>query len=246
MQRSPRPGKTSSTLSDPFQRRLNAYALAAAATGVGALALAQPAEGKIVYTPAHRNCETGFIQIDLNHDGFVDFVVACNSNPFGTTGAGTLDVQVLAGSSGSGSNRIAGYDVTVFQTFFSTFRAMGFAWALPAGARVSTAKNEWGLLALKSCFRSCKSFGQWLKNGKGVKDHYLGLKFVIKGKWHYGWARVSVSTYERLDAALTGYAYETIPNKPIIAGKTKGPDVYTVQDATLGHLAAGAVAITRR
>jgi hypothetical protein len=23
---------------------------------------------------------------------------------------------------------------------------------------------------------------------------------------------------------LTGYAYETIPNKPIITGKTKGPD----------------------
>jgi hypothetical protein len=39
---------------------------------------------------------------------------------------------------------------------------------------------------------------------------------------------------------LTGYAYETIPNKPIIAGKTKGPDVFTVQPGSLGHLARGA------
>jgi hypothetical protein len=28
-------------------------------------------------------------------------------------------------------------------------------------------------------------------------------------------------------ATLTGYAYETIPNKPIVAGATKGSDVIT-------------------
>jgi hypothetical protein len=42
---------------------------------------------------------------------------------------------------------------------------------------------------------------------------------------------------------LTGYAYETIPNKAIIAGKIKGPDVVTVQSDTapgsLGRLALG-------
>jgi len=46
-----------------------------------------------------------------------------------------------------------------------------------------------------------------------------------------------------ITATLTGYAYETIPNKPIIAGKTHGPDVITLQDASLGHLARGASAI---
>jgi len=46
-----------------------------------------------------------------------------------------------------------------------------------------------------------------------------------------------------ITATLTGYAYETIPNKPIIAGKTHGKDVITLQDASLGHLAAGASAI---
>lgn len=50
---------------------------------------------------------------------------------------------------------------------------------------------------------------------------------------------------------LTGYAYETIPNKPIIAGKTKGrddavaeessaPPLPNPESATLGALAAGA------
>ena len=67
------------------------------------------------------------------------------------------------------------------------------------------------------------------------------MKFTINGKVHYGWARLSVTNLKgkfRITATLTGYAYETIPNKPIIAGKTKGPDVIALP-ATLGHLARG-------
>jgi hypothetical protein len=87
--------------------------------------------------------------------------------------------------------------------------------------------------------------------------HYLGLKFYIHGKAHYGWARLTVNYPQ--DAMLTGYAYETIPNKPIIAGKTKGPDEIessrnlpnpaaftapTPSSATLGLLATGAPALS--
>jgi hypothetical protein len=53
----------------------------------------------------------------------------------------------------------------------------------------------------------------------------------------------SISRQNGITAVLTGYAYETIPGKPIITGKTKGPDVVTLQPATLGHLATGASAI---
>jgi hypothetical protein len=82
-------------------------------------------------------------------------------------------------------------------------------------------------------------FGPWRK----VKQAYLGLKFVIKGKTHFGWARVKGNFNSfPYTATLTGYAYETIPNKPIITGKTKGPDV-PVQPASLGHLATGASAV---
>ena len=45
---------------------------------------------------------------------------------------------------------------------------------------------------------------------------------------------------------LTGYAYETIPNKLIITGKTKGPDVITAQPGSLGHLAQGAAVVPVR
>jgi hypothetical protein len=50
MKRSFRPRK-SANLSDSVQQQLNKYSLAAAAAGVG-LVLGQPAEAKIVYTPA--------------------------------------------------------------------------------------------------------------------------------------------------------------------------------------------------
>jgi hypothetical protein len=65
--------------------------------------------------------------------------------------------------------------------------------------------------------------------------------------------RVSVRVlgHAKMITTLSGYAYETIPNKPIIAGKTKGPEEITQtrdaalpatspQPATLSALAMGA------
>jgi hypothetical protein len=70
------------------------------------------------------------------------------------------------------------------------------------------------------------SFGPWL-NVRGQR--YLGLKFVVNGKTHYGWARVKIDRPTD-HMTLTGYAYETIPNKPIITGATKGPDETNLEE----------------
>jgi hypothetical protein len=92
--------------------------------------------------------------------------------------------------------------------------------------------------------RITHSSGPW----KNVKNRYVGVQFRIKGETHYGWARLSVTMHRDgtygISAVLTGYAYETIANRPIIAGKTKGTDESTVEPATLGHLARGAAAIS--
>ena len=37
----------------------------------------------------------------------------------------------------------------------------------------------------------------------------------------------------------TGCAYETVPDKPIITGKTRGPELSSVQPLSLGQLARG-------
>jgi len=42
-----------------------------------------------------------------------------------------------------------------------------------------------------------------------------------------------------VSGTLTGYAYETVPDKPIIAGQITGSDVIAAEPATLGGLALG-------
>jgi hypothetical protein len=108
--------------------------------------------------------------------------------------------------------------------------------------------------------------GRWAN----IRGRYLGLKFRIKSKIHYGWARLNVAVgHSRITATLTGYAYEAIANKPIIAGQTAGqtagqikePDeidnspeqpnpaalsVPTPESATLGALAMGAPGLSIR
>jgi hypothetical protein len=83
--------------------------------------------------------------------------------------------------------------------------------------------------------------GSWVNS----KNRYLGLRFKIKGKIHFGWARLSVQVQNHtVVGTLTGYAYETTPGKPIKAGQTKDDDAATIQPASLGHLARGSSALS--
>ncbi len=64
------------------------------------------------------------------------------------------------------------------------------------------------------------SRGYW---GGNIKNRYLGIRFSLNGQTHYGWIRLTVTSNVKLnkptlDATITGYAYETVPNKPILAG----------------------------
>jgi len=75
MRRSPQPRRLAK-LSDSIRRQLGMYALAASAAGVGVLALSQPSEAKIVYTPANYPLRRNFdYAIDLNHDGIADLTI---------------------------------------------------------------------------------------------------------------------------------------------------------------------------
>jgi hypothetical protein len=217
------------TLSATCQRQLNSYALAATAAGVGVLAPSQPAEGKVVYTPVHRvvrGGDPGITYLDLNHDGIADF-------KFQNWAVYSSDVQLATLSIlPSGTNGIRGYGGSGIFSF-------RWASALPAGTRIGQKDKFFTEKSDDMMLRGPFSWGQWMN----VKNRYLGFRFSIKGKTHYGWARLNVEYNPKtivLKALLTGYAYETVPNKPIITGKIKGPDVVTVQPGSLGHLAAGA------
>jgi hypothetical protein len=79
--------------------------------------------------------------------------------------------------------------------------------------------------------------GSW----NDVKNRYLGLRFNLKQKTHYGWARLNISCNpknRRITALLTGYPYETIPNKPIVTGKTKGRMTWATSHNQVQRLSA--------
>jgi hypothetical protein len=213
MRRSTGPRKTAD-LSKSVGHRLSVYTLAAGATGVGMLAIAQPAAAKIVYTPADISL-IGIIPIDLNHDGIEDFEM------YAANWTDSCVAQWLSVRPEHGQNAIVGYVTKTFD----------YASALRRGAHIGKARNfspKFNLMGLMSAcsFNSKTGFrGPWTNGGKGVTNRYLGLKFFVKGKVHYGWARLNVNvTVRDSRGTLTGYAYETIPGKQIIAGQTKGTD----------------------
>jgi len=245
-----KPSKTPSKLSDSIHQQLNMYALAAGAAGVGLMALAKPAEGKIVYTPANVviGHDMQFYYLDLNHDHTVDFTLQY----FRTSSTGGFSVNraiYLSPASGNGELAyLGGKDKP---------KPRLLDYALKPGDSIGPKRRfspeKGGLVELHMNRRSgYNKYGVWNDAG----NRYLGLKFKINGETHYGWARLNVWWGGNgIEARLTGYAYETIPNKAIIAGATKGADDSDVeqpdaartnpvpdtrQPGTLGALAMGA------
>ena len=208
------------------------YAAAVSAVGASALSLARLAEAKIIYTPAHIQIhQSSYIFLDFNYQpkgGDADFVLVRGRGCRSLSGCHSgMDVGGY-----SPSNVIA---VT----------SHGSAAALSPGERMGPREPvsegaQMGLVGFGGPTNKTVWYGQWANGGKGLKNGYLGLKFMLNGEVHYGWARVSLTVKNNRfnTATLTGYAFETIPNKSIIIGKTQGPDVI-VEPATLGHLAAG-------
>jgi len=237
--------QSSSPLHPILDKNLLAYAAAAGATGVSILACVVPSNADIIFTPTHVNIvQNGEpVPLDLNNDGIVDFqFVNFESRarpPLGTMRS-YLIVEPVQQSNGIMEVESKG--------------GMCAA-ALPNGARIGTVR-AFALSGLDMAHAFADSTGvtfrcPWFRK----TGAYVGLKFSIDGATHYGWARVRVQGFK---ATLTGYAYETVANKKIVAGKTSGPDDISLQNRSapsrphqalsLGRLALGAsgLAIWRR
>jgi hypothetical protein len=206
-----------SNLSESIHRNLSTYTLAAGTAAVGLLAFAPASEAKIVYTSTKvvigNNQE---YNLDLNHDGVTDFTI---QNYFKWTSA-CQEFNYLDEVPASGNGVIPYSDTN------GTFAA-----ALTLGASIGPGQVGpgqrfiGGLQIMFEYFFHCPfqgSEGPWV----GVVNHYLGLSFQANGETHYGWARLTVLAHCRRGCffvtTLTGYAYETIANKSIIAGTTTG------------------------
>ena len=211
------PRKTAE-LSESVLHQLNMYALAAGAAGVSVLG--QTSQAKIVYTPAHVTIKLhDSYKLDLNHDGIADFTILNTSYHNTSTWFYRLSEKAAQGNAVVASSR--GQQELAEALYHGARIPAGHAFYHKPALLASAVYNPGGTF----------SGGNWVN----VQDRYLGLKFQIKGKTHFGWARLNVAVHgTSVTGTLTGYAYETIPGKLIIAGRTKGPgDIIERTDAAL-------------
>lgn len=74
--------------------------------------------------------------------------------------------------------------------------------------------ESWGYFTIGDCFGGG---GGCYYDWKDKYDKYLGLRFLINGQIHYGWARLDVSSYTQW--VIRDYAYQATPNTAILAGQ---------------------------
>jgi hypothetical protein len=176
-----------------LERRLIMYALTAGVT----IACSPLLNAEVVFTPS--NVTVGKkLEIDLDHDGTVDFRFVITKYLTGTY-------------AGWDRLRVRGAD---FSNQVAEARFL-YAAALKRTARIGNGN---------SFFRTCDmaTGGEYFINGEwaNVTNHFLGVKFVIEGTVHYGWVgfRSVTTEFSKVTARLGGWAYETEANKPIVAG----------------------------
>lgn len=226
-------------LSGNLEKHLLAYA--AAATGAVLLSTAPSADAQIVYTPSntpltlnHQNKGPVFTTLDLNNDGVPDFTFAMSStahfSSIGYTTRFKFYLKVVPDQ--TGNQAVQGSQAPA-------------ASAVPAGVKIGPQEKfaSGGLYLVHQAYSrsggTAQNSGTWQK----VEFAYVGLKFLLNGQVHYGWARIKFpypSGYNY--PSIYGYAYESTPNTAIVAGQTSGTgsSSNTAEPASLGMLAAGA------
>jgi len=232
-----------STQVGTLEHRTRAYSMAAAAAGVSLMALAAPAEGKVVITTHISIPVTSTVSLDLNHDGVADIEIGicgysaghfdCTSRfPLGAYSS-NLYAKALQGGGILDSKQTG---------------ALNLARSAPIGK--SGYFGQYGFMARRAgtAYTTATPIGNW---GNGQPNRFLGVKILIQGTTHFGWVRITVknpTTKERLTATITEYGYETIANKKVLAGlpskAARVPEAKAnlpaVSGASLGMLALGA------
>jgi len=174
------------------------------------VAASESAAAKIIYTPMNVTVSgSGFLKIDLNHNGITDVSIVLSGHTFfcampaGLTGSTGSIYALPASRAGTVANG-------------------NYVLALTGGANIGPGRYFYSPEGVMWRYSTCGipsgfSTGAW----QNVSNRYLGIKFLINGYRHYGWARLTVTrTKYGPVVTLTGYAYETDAGRSILAGAT--------------------------
>jgi len=236
-------GKNESRIAD---QRLRLYSLAAAAAGVSALAMALPAESSVVITRKTIQVPlNGTVSIDLNNDGLADFEFSLTSSFANSRRQDNLTAKGLT------DGKMIGRKLKASSAPYGNPYASALARGHKIGpsAHFSSAHGKITIERQAHAESAGTYYGNWYAIGP---DHFLGVKFQIKGQTHYGWIRLTVQT-GAFTATITEFGYESVANKSIKAGLSSSsadiePSISQAQSPSLGMLAYGApgLALWRR
>src|SRR5579859_5230291 len=231
--------RAAARINPKLEKNLVAYT-AAAAAGVGLMGVPKTAQAKIVYTPVNISLNFSNEQpIDLNGDGITDVTFV--------NGLANHSYVLWAFTPAGNGARLAGSFMAA--GFFGVPIGPGELFA--AGTATGTASGGYPRIKMYQKITGYGNASSYSARGPwvNVTNRYLGVKFQISGKTHYGWVRLTTS--KTAHPVITGYAYETIPNASIKDGAISGPSHVgslapadmrppASQPATLGLLARGA------
>ncbi len=244
-----------SLLDEVLEQRMLLYALAAGATLAATSACAPSAQAKVVFTPSNVTlAQNQSLSIDLANDGTVNFTLANRLSPGRFRRQG---MQRPPGSNAWGDSMyVSGAtasDVELEQPPVENSQQLA---AFESGARIGSdrPRKQEGLMAEFFSYYGTFVFGPFAN----VKQRYLGVRFLINGNVHYGWIgfrSITDNFMGGVSATLLGWAYETEPDTPILAGmpvmppelgslRTSDPTAAGSSEPTsLELLAAGHVAV---
>lgn len=178
--------------------------------------LTLPAVSQIVYTPVYVSIPVGgYYNLDLNQDGVTDFIIRSgllqDYCQFGDGYVWSLAITPATGNSIVTATGHAG------PTYAS---ALNYGVRIDSSQGFDAQPNLMAGISWGSC--GIGSLGEWLN----LPNRYLGLQFRgPDNQLHYAWAKASTVAYVdqagRLHASttLSGAAYQTVPNRRILAGQ---------------------------
>ena len=177
---------------------------------VAALATTLSSRGEIIYVngPAFQIGSQG---VDFDGDGAIECLFSSGGMIC------TADIPSSAcywpfyvGSGAASQLIVAGSDASVLPL------ATGIASAPPSGANWSAPSSGANLVIYLSSPRNGTS--EWVGPLAAAGAGYLGVRFQAADGLHYGWIRVRMQQPLEFLPVVVDWAYETTPDKPILAG----------------------------
>ena len=200
-----------------LQKKLYACLPIGMAFIVTAMLFSASANAQIVYTDVNPDtimscpnnpCNKSY-SLDLNNDGTVDFTLRTVYNILTCSGQNFISTKSVSILSQSGN-------LAASNMLFANSSI---------GSSLSFSTNSVTLRSIVTgsigpgCTGSLGTTGSWIN----TSDYYLGLQFALGSNTYYGWVRLNVvvaSSSSTVSCTVKDYAYNTIPNQPILAGQT--------------------------